>query len=199
MAKASGGTRQSAPARQQAATEMGFSEQLERNVLERENTIRRDRKESLHAFDTAGNNEWSLQGTAKQVRIPYSMNINSDLIWTHNHPNERNWTGVRSIGVSLSVNDLETAVYYNASEMRAVTPTYTFAMKRPEKGWNASQHEVRREYNKAKKAVLNELRAYLNKQDWNQAAVDRANTIAAHLIARRVANHFGWIYTKKNS
>lgn len=57
-------------------------------------------------------------------------------IMTHNHPS--GWAypenSVRRIGNSFSEDDILMAVRYDLAGMRAVTPNYTFVLKRSEKG-----------------------------------------------------------------
>ena len=71
MVKASGKTRNSAPARVQAATERGYSKQLEREILSMENSIRRNRDESAYFYGDNGEIVEMHQGKGTQIRLPY--------------------------------------------------------------------------------------------------------------------------------
>ena len=85
----------------------------------------------------------------------------------------------------------------NAKEIRAVTPTYTFSMKRPKGGWGVSVKDFSAAYDKIYKSVYNELQSYVDRQRYGAAAADRAQATHFHKVMTKLANKYGRIYTKK--
>ena len=63
-----------------------------------------------------------------------------DCVLTHNHPYVGKKGGLYDtlagrVGVPFSDTDLINAVAHNLKEIRAVTPTYTYSIRRPKGGW----------------------------------------------------------------
>ena len=199
MAKNSGSTRNNTHRGTQAVTERGYSRRLERNILTRERDIRNNRDESLHFYDSSGDELVSYQGKGARVgNEAITSPLPSNAIITHNHPRAIGKQGIEAIGNSFSVEDLITAVRTNAQEIRAVTPTYTFSMKRPATGWGATVREVYYAYHRTEKFVRAKLEKYKDDVGTGIAA-RRARALHFHLINRQLAKEFGWIYSKKNS
>ena len=186
-----GGNRASA-----GETEKGYTRLMRENILGTERSIRRKRDEELHVFDSKGNFVRSIQGKDTKVNV---SNIPENSIITHNHPRALGRKGVYSIGNSFSADDINTAVTFNAKEIRAVTPTYTFSVKRPKKGWGATPYEVRRAFNEIYDEVSREFGSYVSRRSYSYSAVSRAETRHFHEINKRLARRFGWIYTKKKN
>lgn len=46
------------------------------------------------------------------------------------------------IGNSFSLHDIEIAIKHNVREIRAVTPTYTYSISRPSRGWGITADKV---------------------------------------------------------
>lgn len=178
------------------ATEKGYTKKMRDNILGKEREIRNNKDESLHVFSSKGDLLLSLQGKGASVIINTKLPENA--IHTHNHPRSIGESGIRRIGNSFSAEDLMTAVKSNAREIRAVTPTYTFSIKRPKGGWNATPQQVRQAYQKYDVRTQDEFTRYLNKRGWSKTALDRANTLHWHRVNQLVAKEFGWNYTKKN-
>lgn len=88
-----------------------------------------------------------------------------DAILTHNHPGGWRYSenDIMHIGNSFSVEDIMLAVSQDISEIRAVTPLYTFSMKRPEKGWGIDWQEVKKEYTNAKNSIDRYMQDYFKK------------------------------------
>jgi len=83
--------------------------------------------EEAHIFNAKGERMHRLRGNATSVEIPdIPMD---DMILTHNHP----------IGLALSTEDLQLAIFKNLGEIRAVSRehdgTYVHRLLRPAKGW----------------------------------------------------------------
>lgn len=89
------------------------------------------------------------------------------------------------------------AVGANLKEIRAVTPTYTFSVKRPKNGWGVSPNQVKRAYDKAEKEVRREMDKYLDRVGRTKTSYDRANASYYNQINKRVAEKFGWKYSHK--
>ena len=87
-----------------------------------------------------GGEDWSHVDNAK---------VPSDAIITHNHPSSLGASGIMSIGQSFSGNDIASAIELNLKEVRAVTPRYTFSLKRPKGGWGISVDEFVKAYESA--------------------------------------------------
>ena len=196
MGKNSGRTRNTTSNGRQAITERGYSRRLQRNILARKNNIRNNRDESLHYFSDTGDELRTYQGVGASVVIPKIEDVPGNAIITHNHPRSIGKQGVLAIGNSFSVDDLVTAMKSNAQEIRAVTPTYTFSMRRPKDGWNATEKEIRSVYRIVNDAIKTKLQGYIDDVDTNDA-INRANALHFHMVNRRVAQEFGWTYTKK--
>lgn len=83
--------------------------------------------EEAHIFDNTGHLVHQIRGNESSVRIP---DVPMDhMTLTHNHP----------LGLSLSVDDLQLAVYKNLAEIRAVARehdgVYVHRLLRPAEGW----------------------------------------------------------------
>lgn len=179
-------------------TEKGYTEEMRKNILGKEREIRNNKDESLHVFSARGKLLLSLQGEGTNVYNKNGEKIPQNGIIVHNHPRSIGKSGIMRIGNSFSSTDMASAVRNNAKEMRAVTPTYTFSMKRPRGGWNATPQQVRDAYNKYDARTQDEFMRYLNKRGWSNSAVQRAQVLHWHRVNQLVAKEFGWNYTKKN-
>ena len=90
------------------------------------------------------------------------------------------------------------AVSSNAKEMRAVTPTYTFSIKRPAKGyWGVTPREVQQAFREIEREVTGDRQRYIAKRNYGNSQLDRATITHYHEINKRLAKRFGWSYTKK--
>lgn len=181
------------------ATEKGYNALMRQNILGTERSIRRRRDEELHVFDSKGNPVKAIQGKGAEVKFNGKLPENS--ILTHNHPRALGKSGIKAIGNSFSGKDVVLAVSSNAKEMRAVTPTYTFSIKRPKGGWGATPREVERAYRQIENQLTNEVRSgYLTgKRAYADSSYDRATVTHYHKVMKRLAKRFGWSYTKRNS
>lgn len=208
MGKSSGGVRSGAnggepktlnPVKNlKGATEAGYTDKMVRNIVGIEQNYRMNKDETLHIFSPTGDLIRSIGGKGAQVRFATS-DVPEGFILTHNHPRSLGSKGINRIGNSFSGDDILTAVNTNAREIRAVTPTYTFSMKRPKGGWGVkSKQQLKRAYNKAYREVDFEMRTYLRKRGYSADAVNRANATFYHKLNKRLAAQFGWDYTKKN-
>lgn len=186
-------------------TENGYSAALKRNILSYEHQQRQEWNEAMAYYDADGNQLNRRQGKRhdsvpvydKDIPRDANGNKRDDIIFTHNHPAGIGQTGYRSIGNSFTPDDMIIAVKFNAKEMRAVTPNYTFSFKRPKGGWGVKQAAVRRAFNKAEEQVLAEGQDYYRRAGMTDVANERYMATYWHKVNKLVAKEFGWIYTKK--
>lgn len=186
-----------------AATEKGYSPKLKKNILKVERSHRKDRNESAYIFDPKkGALVSTIGGKGAQVDIVGAGGLPKDSIVTHNHPRSIGKTGIEAIGNSFSMADLYQAIRYDVAEIRAVTPTYTFSMRRPESGWGVTRQDFKTAYELESKRLVREGNRYIDAAK-TQKERDRRITMCrvthAHTMAMRMASKYGWIYSKKNS
>ena len=177
-------------------TEQGYTAKMVKNIVGMEQRYRNNKDETLHAFSSSGDIVISFAGKGEQVTFDWDK-IPANSILTHNHPRAIGQTGIRAIGNSFSVQDIASAVSVNAKEMRAVTPTYTFSVKRPKGGWGGSAKEIVADYNKAHQQVYKEMNNYLGKQGYSEASIARAESTHFHKVMQKMSKKYGWDYTKK--
>jgi hypothetical protein len=186
MAKSSGGMRAS------------DRSNLSHNVKKYEAKIKDRKTEKLYVFDKKGKILADLDGTKNKVKIPRSaFEKMKDNVIIHNHPSALERKGIERIGTSFSIQDIHTAVTSDAKEIRAVTTTYVFSLKRPRKGWGKFS-KVRKEYKKAEIETRSELERYIRQYKGSKnTAYARANVLHTNLIVKKVAKKFGWEYSHK--
>lgn len=178
------------------ATEKGYSAKQARAILGREAEIRKNKNESLHFFNKEGEELKMVQGKGAQVRYRLDE-VPKDAIITHNHPRALGKSGSAAIGHSFSVQDIMTAIKTNAQEIRAVTPTYTFSLKRPETGWGITAKQLQTQYKKVYQPARAKAYVYMFKNKFTDESAARANVRLFHSVIRQVAKENGWDYSKK--
>ncbi len=197
MAKTAGGVRDPSGPRK-GATEKGYTANMVKNIVGKERNIRFNKDESLHVFSETGKAIASVQGKGAEVNYSSIRNsIPQNSIMTHNHPRGLAATGIGRIGNSFSKADIVSAVSLNAKEIRAVTPTYTFSVKRPKGGWGGSAKEIGKAFDAADNKVFSDGKSYLNKTGWSNMA--RAEVTNFHKVMKIMAKKYGWDYSKKRN
>lgn len=200
MAKTSGGIRPHPSGRQgkvsKGATEKGYNQQMVRNITLAERTIRNNRDESMFVFSPDGKLVRTFAGKGAQVKYD-ARQVPENSIITHNHPRSIGEKGVKAIGNSFSRADIVSAVSTNAKEIRAVTPTYTFSIKRPKGGWGGSPESIGKAFSKTSSEVEREMHGYLAKVGYNKAGIERAEATHFHRVMQKMAKQYGWDYSKK--
>lgn len=190
MAKTSGGVRGTGNGKSKSKQSMA--------IAVAEATIRQNKYETAVAYDSKGNLLLNKKGDSRVVRFTNSEIAKlKDSVFTHNHPSALGAKGIMAIGTSFSHQDLTFAVGTNLKEIRAVTPTYTFSIKRPENGWGVSPKQVKTAYDRAERAVRRERDKYLEKVGRTKTSYERANVSFYNQINKRVAKKFGWEYLHK--
>ena len=159
-----------------------------KNVVAFEKGVRNNNIETLTIFDKNGNILLQNSGTANRAQANVTTNI-ADGIFTHNHPTQPGDGRYGKIGLSFSGDDIYNAIKFNQAEVRVVTETYTFSMKRPSGGWGVSEKAFTREYKQERRRVTNDL----------NTTKDRAIITREHIIMRNLAKKYGWQYSKKQN
>lgn len=177
-------------------------EQLTRKVTDMENNIRMNKKfETGVVYDKDGNLILDKRGQAYNVYFTKEeCNLMKNAIFTHNHPrgwaaDEKRWA---HIGNSFSIDDIALAVFNDLAEIRAVTPLYTFSMKRPESGWGKFKDlkSFRTSMNRQNKIIREELMKAVENE---YITPEQAGIIHYHLLWKRVAKKQGWNYSKRKT
>ena len=171
-------------------------------VIEVENEIRMNKNfETAVAFDSKGNKVIDKRGQATSVSFTdQEVSLIKDTIFTHNHP--RGWkadaNSLRRLGNSFSPQDINMAIKGNVSEMRAVTPHYTFSMKRPAKGWPMTTTQLQKRFKEFDNEVRSYMYSLIQKASGSHAdkLIERAEALHYHLVWKRFCNKYGIEYVK---
>lgn len=175
---------------QRGATERGYTNKMVKNIVGMEQKYRRNKDETLHVFNSKGDIVTSIGGKGAEVRFN-SKEIPRNSILTHNHPRSLGAKGIRRIGNSFSDADIVSAVKVNAREMRAVTPTYTFSVKRPKGGWGVSPREAKKAFADANRRVFSQGEKYLQKTGYNESNIARAEVTHFHKVMKVLSKKYG--------
>ena len=170
---------------------------LYNKITNTENEIRLNKSfETVVLFDKNGNVVIDKRGAKYSVEFTDEECAKmKDCIFTHNHP--RGWQepekSLGRIGNSFSPADMYLAIAHNVSEMRAVTPNYTFAMKRPEEGWGITISKFEKLVNRENNKLRAEFTARINN---NTLSPTMASVVHYHILWKRISEKMGWSYTK---
>ena len=183
-------------------TEQGYSHELARAVLETEAKRRNERWEYATVIDGDGNevlSKTSYHPNHVELTPKEAAKLENN-IFTHNHPEDPgNNMWWKAIGSPFSPADIVAAVQTNAREIRAVTPNYTFSLKRPKGGWGVSSSEVQRTLTDLMAAYqIRDIPYELGKgPDKMRERSSRAQIVRPHQALRELSKRWGWDYTKK--
>lgn len=170
---------------------------LYNKITNTENEIRLNKSfETGVLFDKNGNVVIDKRGAKYSVEFTDEECAKmKDCIFTHNHP--RGWQepekSLGRIGNSFSPADMYLTIAHNVSEMRAVTPNYTFAMKRPEEGWGITISKFEKLVNRENNKLRAEFTARINN---NTLSPTMASVVHYHILWKRISEKMGWSYTK---
>ena len=170
---------------------------LYNKITNTENEIRLNKSfETGVLFDRNGNVVIDKRGAKYSVEFTDEECAKmKDCVFTHNHP--RGWQepekSLGRIGNSFSPADMYLAIAHNVSEMRAVTPNYTFAMKRPEEGWGITISKFEKLVNRENNKLRAEFTARINN---NTLSPTMASVVHYHILWKRISEKMGWSYTK---
>ena len=121
-----------------------------------------------------------------------------DCIFTHNHPSGWSYPGndICRIGNSFSCQDMALCIYHDLIEIRAVTPNYTFSMKRPSGGWNVTPSEIQKDFD----AVSNKLHKEFTRRINNGTmTIGQATATHFHILWKQLAKKYGLEYDKQKT
>lgn len=175
----------------------GTDMKINKIVADVENEIRMNKShETGMVIDKNGKILVDKRGESFRVKFTDGeCDLMKDAVVTHNHP--RGWGyGDRDLGRmgnSFSMDDLSLAVYNDVAEIRAVTPNYTFSLKRPEKGWGVDIEKLISDYSKEDRKLKNEFGKRIQK---GTLTVTQANATHYHILAKRICKKYGWEYMK---
>lgn len=170
------------------------------SVIKKEGEIRMNKKyETAVSFNKDGEIVLNKDGQSRQVEFTQEeCRKLKNAVMTHNHPSGWSYPegSVRRIGNSLSEDDILMALRWDLSEMRAVTPNYTFVLKRPEKGWGVTPDDFHEIYKSVNKLIKGEGDVYVDKMGYSESSCDRAGIVHFHKMNKKLAKMFGWEYSK---
>ncbi|WP_294591617.1 hypothetical protein [uncultured Bacteroides sp.] len=173
---------------------------LYRKIASTENDIRMNKKfETGVIFDKNGEIIIDKRGASYSVSFTIEeCKKMKDCIFTHNHP--RGWgypeRSLGRIGNSFSPEDVFLAVRWDLAEMRAVTPNYTFTMKRPENGWGIDLDKLDRIIKLENHNLNKEFSELISK---DIITPSQANVLHYHTLWKRISTKLKWSYSKEKT
>ena len=193
-------------------TEKGLNRQESFRVSQLEGKIRNRKTEKGYIVGANGQiiGE-SIKGTSHKAKFLISDMKNSrDAILTHNHPTEGADSGLYGtlagrIGVPFSGQDLKLAAQYDLKEVRAVTPTYTYSIRRPKGGWGdifkieraMRSYTLRAGTGAQTYAIKQGLYSSVLPRRRQQEISDRANVGTQYSLLKQIAKELGWEFTRR--
>jgi hypothetical protein len=163
-------------------------DRLERAVRAREDAIRHDAVESLYAFDVDGAVAFSKVGGRHEIDLSLlEIARLQNTVLTHNHPS----------GQSLSLDDVRVAMVGDLAEVRAVTATWRFIVRRPDRGWDFQMFRQQLEpaYRRFEEQVLRELLLAINDGRMTEG---EAQVSHRHEVWIRVGRELGLQYRRES-
>lgn len=175
----------------------GSNYELTKAVSDVESNIRKNKgHETGVLFNKDGNIVIDKRGGSRSVQFTkHECLLMNDGIFTHNHPGAWGYAenDIMRIGNSFSIQDIALAVENNLAEMRAVTPNYTFSMKRPEGGWGISVEELMKLYNDENRNLRLEFTRRINK---DTLTISQASATHFHILWKRLSKNWDLIILK---
>lgn len=175
----------------------GSNYDLTKAVSDVESNIRQNKSyETGVLFNKDGNIVIDKRGRSRSVQFTKDeCLLMNDGIFTHNHPGAWGYAenDIMRIGNSFSIQDIALAVGNNLAEMRAVTPNYTFSMKRPDVGWGISVEELMKLYNDENRNLRLEFTRRINK---GTLTISQASATHFHILWKRLSKKLGFDYSK---
>lgn len=176
------------------------SNEVYKIIAVRENEIRKNKSfETLLCFDDEGSIFFRKRGGQKQIAFTEDEIKNfKDKIITHNHPG--GWHSpegsMHRIGSSFSKEDILMAIHSDAKEIRAVTPNYTFYMKRPAGGWGITVEEANKIISLLNKEQFDKMWERINN---NTTTRGKAGVVHWHQIWKIFSQKYNIEYGKKKT
>lgn len=170
------------------------------SVIKKEEEIRMNKKyETAVSFNKDGEIVLNKDGQSRHVMFTEEeCRKLKNTVMTHNHPSGWSYgeNSIYRIGNSFSKDDLSLAVRYDLAEIRAVTPNYTFVLKRPKEGWGIASDHFSDVYKEVYKSIRKETDVYVDKMEHSGLSYERANIVFFHRVNRMLSKMFGWEYSK---
>lgn len=195
----------------QRDTDKGLNRQEAFRINQLESKIRNRKTEKGYLVGADGNiiGE-SVQSSARKARfLTRDMEKSANGILTHNHPTDGADSGLYGtlagrIGVPFSAQDMKIASQYNLKEVRAVTPTYTYSIRRPKGGWGDKRKidDALRRYGfdvnmqADRYAIKRGIYSTRDLQRRKEIA-DRANVGIQYSLLKKLAKDMGWEFTRR--
>lgn len=190
-------------------TEGGLTREQKATVLAAEARIRNFRTEHGVVVDRDGREIYRTSGSSSRVYIPGAY-LRPDSVFTHNHPLPRDLTDnlAGRVGVPLSGQDIIVAARNNLAEVRAVTTSYTFSVRRPANGWGSIDlRAFAEDYARATRGIREsgERLASVYRRSGRISQSDantinaRANVAVQSSAMRELAKKYGFTYTRRRS
>jgi len=151
-------------------------------------------------------------GDKKHVRI---KGVRKDSVVIHNHPYQDDVYGFRGgyipndktglagkIGHSFSPQDVKSAIERDVAEIRVNTPTYTFSLRRPKKGWGVDADTAAKriaELQKSNRYGRTRAGGYDTEKEALEAMnrMEREFVVYTHRGIADAAKEFGWTYKRR--
>lgn len=175
-------------------------------VVKVEEDIRKNKTfETAVVYDDVGNMVLRKKGKRYSVSLTDNeIRLIKDKVLTHNHPGGwKNAAGTLGrIGNSFSRADVKTAISSDVAEIRAVTPLYTFSLRRPAGGWGMSEAQFIRAYNDLMQEYERRLFAMYHKAKsvgLGNMYAERVNATVNHLFWKEFSKKYGFEYVKTKS
>ncbi len=169
------------------------------SVVEEENRIRFDKRETVSFYDQDGNKLFTKTGEPDRVAFDLTDAEEKLLKYstmTHNHPNTtygevNSWQWK---GVSFSLEDLKVATAVDVAELRAVGNYFRYSFRPGKNGWSKKfKSELEAEYNKVRARLYADL---IQKIPTGEVNFDYITGVIHHLIWEELANKFKLRYKR---
>ena len=171
-----------------------------KKIVEAEDKIRMNRSfETAVVFDESGNEVYRKKGAKSSVSFyDNEIQLFKNKIFTHNHTGGWKFddNSIKRAGSSFSSNDVVTAIRSDMKEIRAVTPHYTFALKRPSGGWGMSVQAAKSAIMNIEADVRSDFMAMLRNRGYKDIDIKRAESIHWHIVWKRFSSKYNIEYTK---
>lgn len=186
-------------------TDSGMNRQEAFRVSQLEKKIRNRKTEKGYIIGSDGNiiGE-SIRSTRNSAGFRTIDFLKSkDAILIHNHPNATmGGTMAARIGLPFSDVDVENAVRFDQKEVRAVTPNYTYSLRRPKGGWGDKEaiYKALREWNTEMRKNYNDYKYSKARRNGDyRETFDRGNVGGQWSAWKSFMKKTGMIITRRKS
>jgi hypothetical protein len=165
-------------------------------VLAVEDTLRPLPVEVAVWFDQHGNELGRRGGQPSEVTLTADEATSmKDSIFTHNHPDGWRYppSDPRRAGNSFSDDDFAFAIRVDLAELRTLTPTLRFSLKRPLGGWGTTPELVRAVHSLFEQIVAADLSIAVAS---GSLTLEERDATHYHEVAKRMASQLGADYSR---